>query len=54
METQDQQIVNLNHSHVYEKKVVRSLVKGQANNFLCLEKGEEGTNLALEFKISKQ
>jgi len=55
METQDQQIiVNLNHSHVYEKKVVRSLVKGQANDFLCLEKAEKGTNLALKFKISKQ
>ena len=26
-ETQDQQIVNLNHSNVYENKVVRSLIK---------------------------
>ena len=34
--------------------MVCSLVKGQANDFLCLEKGEKGTNLALEFKISKQ
>ena len=34
--------------------MVCSLVKGQANDFLCLEKGEKGTNLVLEFKISKQ
>ena len=34
--------------------MVCSLVKGQANDFLCLEKGEKATNLALEFKISKQ
>ena len=34
--------------------MVCSLVKGPANDFLCLEKGEKGTNLALEFKISKQ
>ena len=53
METQDQQIVN-SQSCLQKESDLCSLVKGQANDFLCLEKGEKGTNLALEFKISKQ
>ena len=53
METQDQQIVN-SQSCLQKESDLCSLVKGQANDFLCLEKGEKGTNLALEFKISNQ
>ena len=52
--SQDQSIVNSNHSDVYATKVVRSLDKGQQTIISRLEKGEKGTNLSLEFKINKQ
>ena len=46
-------IANSNLSHVYATKVVLS-IKDKQTIISHLEKGEKGTNLALEFNISKQ